>query len=216
MSQEIIMITSVRIVRVPDVFADNEVINIHGAALDCDIDISAKSWLLESPSVESMLKLFRDIYISVGAEFSGWRGWLVVRNSAWQPNTKVVRHRKLWAALKFRGFDVVGGCDFQENSVESVSGVKFSGAVRISDASIESVIKILLNERCSYIVFLPEDVVAENIIDAEWSGDISQDIKLIYSVSVVKGMLLDLVGEFDDFEKGFSIFGRRDVVNRFS
>ena len=99
---------------------------------------------------------------------------------------------------------------------ESESGIKFSGAVRISDASIESVVKILLNERCSYIVFSPEDVIVGNIINAEWSGGVSQDIKLIYSVSVVKGVFLDLVGEFDDFEKGFSIFGRRDVVNRFS
>ncbi|MGF6402335.1 hypothetical protein ABH908_003947 [Pseudomonas frederiksbergensis] len=210
------MTTSVRVVRVTDVFSDNEVINVHGVIPDFDIGVSARSWSLESPSLESMLRLFRDIYILVGAGFSGWEGWLIVRNSAWQPNTKVVWHRRLWAALKFRGFDVVGGSDFQESSIESVLGVKFSGAVRISNVSVESVVKILLSEQCSYIVFLPEANIAKDIINAEWSGDISKDIKLICSISAVKGMLLDLVGEFDDCEKGYSIFGSPDMISRLS
>jgi hypothetical protein len=57
------MTTSVRVVRVTDVFSDNEVINVHGVIPDFDIGVSARSWSLESPSLESMLRLFRDIYI---------------------------------------------------------------------------------------------------------------------------------------------------------
>lgn len=212
--REITMITDIRVVSAPDLSVDNEVLNLSSIPLPEGKTLAGVCWFVVDYSVyEALLSVFRFIYGLICKKFPDYRVWLLVGNSAWQPDTRIIRYRKLWNALAVRGVKVSHSWNAQEVMHEKEGKLKFFGATQLSKLSVESVVKALLEERCSYIIVLPKAVGPESIIDIGWSGNLADDLDFIDALTRSGGLLIKRFGEFDDEERGMISVGRPALVN---
>lgn len=65
------------------------------------------------------------IWKLIAEKLSGYDVLLFIGDSAWQPDTRVVRYRKLWRVLSYRGGEIVGGSHPQESIVEANVKITF-------------------------------------------------------------------------------------------
>ncbi|WP_445942440.1 hypothetical protein [Pseudomonas sp. ZS001] len=206
------MTIDIEILSAPNISIPNEVFNIsrpQGGAAEA---ISVASLMVAESSSGSLVLVLDCIFSLIEKNLLGYDIWFFVGNSAWQPDTRVIRYRKLWGALRFRGNEVVGGSELQERMVETDGRLKFFGAVRLSRNSVESLAKILEVERCSYIAALPSGFDVKSILDVGWSGNVSDDLDLHYLISEKKGLLFRRLGEFDEGEQGLLSTGSSEVM----
>ena len=112
------MDVEVNILSAPNIFIPNEVFNIGRPQGRTAETISvARFMVAESPS-GSLISVLNYIFSLIERKLFGYDIWFFVSSSAWQQDTRVVRYRKLWGALSFRGNEVVGGSELQERKVE--------------------------------------------------------------------------------------------------
>lgn len=216
MKQAITMTTDIRVVSAPDLSVANEVINLSCVPLPEDEVLAGVYWFSVGCSAcEALQSVLRFVYGLIVKKMPGYRVWLLVGNSAWQPDTRIVRHRKLWGALTARGINISHSCNAQEVMREEDGALKFFGSVQLSELSTESVVNVLLEENCSYIVALPGTIEPDNFVDIGWSGDLSGDFKIIETLIKCGGLLFKRSGEFDDKEKGIVGVGQPALVNLF-
>jgi hypothetical protein len=207
------MTTDIRVVSAPDLLVDNEVINLGYVRKQDGHALAGVSWSVEGVSTfESLLSTLRFVYGLIGKKLLDYRVWLFIGNSAWQPDTRIVRHRKLWGALAARGIEVSNTSEKQEMMCESDGELKFFGAAQLSELSVRSVSKAFLDERCTYLVALPNSIGPENILGIGGSGILREDSKFIDALIEHGGLLVKRYGEFDDNEKGVVAVGRPDIV----
>ncbi|AZF42799.1 hypothetical protein C4J87_2641 [Pseudomonas sp. R1-43-08] len=190
-----------------DISVRNEVINLGYAQEHPHGILSAASFLVSGSSRDSLVCVLNFIYEIFERRMPKYNLWLFLGNSAWQPDTRIVRHRKLWGALKARGVEITDGCRVQEVVIDSDSRLKFFGAVCLSKLSVEPAVDALLDERCSYIIALPEDFDVQRILNVGWSGELSEDLSLFGYFIQAGGLVFKRVGEFDDSERGFVSIG---------
>ncbi len=212
MKPEITMTIDIKILSAPNIFIPNEVFNIDRPQGGGGESISVASFMVAESSSSSLALVLNYIFSLIEKKLLGYDIWFFVGSSAWQPDTRVVRYRKLWGALSFRGNEVVGGSELQERMVEADGRLKFLGAVRLSRNSVESLVKILEVERCSYIAALPSGCDVQSILDVGWSGNVSDDLDFYYLIREKKGLLFKRIGEFDDGERGFLSTGSSEVM----
>ena len=74
-------------------------------------------------------------------------------------------------------------------------------------SSVSSVINIILNERCSYFACFPKGCDVDRLLKGGWSGEVVSDLSFICRVASSNGFILKSVGEFDDVEWVFFIWG---------
>nr|WP_231986824.1 hemagglutinin repeat-containing protein [Pseudomonas trivialis] len=117
-------------------------------------------------------------------------------------------------ALKFRGSEILGGSDPRESIVASHGKLKFFCALRLSELSIGTVVDVIIDERCSYIVATPKSFDIEPILDVGWSGSLAEDFSLCGRICEEKGLLFKPVGEFDDHEWGFVSIGSPEILKK--
>lgn len=207
------MTTKIRIVSVPDLFTDNELINLGRMHLPEGNSLAGACWCVEGLSAyEALLFVLRVLYRLIGKTFPSYKVWLFIGNSTWQPDTRIVRFRKLWGALAARGIDIPHASGTQELMCELKGKLKFFGATQLSEFSVGSVAKALVEERCAYVVALPSCIGPEEILDIGWSGELAEDSKVIASLIEKDGLLIKRFGEFDDVEKGVLGVGRPELV----
>ena len=214
MKLEITMTIDTQVVSTPDISITNDVINPHWASDDFRSVLSAASFLVADASNASLVGVLSFIYSLIDKKLPGYDVWLLLGNSAWQPDTRIVRYRKLWGALKFRGSEISGGSDSQESVVEACEKLKFFGAVRLSELSIATVIDVIIEERCSYIAATPRTFGFKRILDVGWSGSVAEDFSLFFHVCEENGLLFKQVGEFDDHEWGFISIGLPEIIEK--
>lgn len=211
----IILTTDLKIAITKDVSEDNEVFNITSNQLPENHIIAGVSWILSSRCLnEARTSVLKLIYSDIFQKLDGYALWYFVGNSAWQPDTKIVRYRKLWGGLKARGVDILHACNSHEQILERKGRLKFFGAKRISELSIESVIKSIAEEHCSYLVALPENSDVKLALHNGWCLDNVFDKKLMQYVLDNNGVLLKIVGEFDDVESGFVGLGDMELLEQ--
>lgn len=208
------MTIDIKTMSTPDISVANDVINPLWGGEGCRSVLSATSFLVAGASKTSLVSVLRFIHSQVVKRLPGYDFWLILGNSAWQPDTRIVRYRKLWGALKFRGGEVLGGSDSQESIVESNERLKFFGALRLSELSITTVVDVIVDERCSYIVATPKIFELKRIIDVGWSGSVVEDFSLCCYVCEGSGLLFKQVGEFDDNERGFLSIGSPEIMKK--
>lgn len=206
------MTIEIRIVTTPDVSVANEVVNLSYAQGHKGGALSATSFLYAGPSGRYLVDVLSFIFNLVSKKAPENDIWIFVGNSSRQPDTRIVRYRKLWGALKSRGLEILGGSNAKEITVDVDGGVKFFAALLLSEQSIESVVKVLLGERCSYILVLPKDVDAQAALEKGWSGDMSEDLSFYYYICGIRGLVFKRIGEFDDCEWGFLAIGSPDSM----
>lgn len=147
-------------------------------------------------------------------ELPGSELWLLAGTRAWQPDTRVVRHYKLWGALRARGFKVPSDLQSgEEVMIHSEGKLKFFGATNLSELAPENAAQFLLKEQCAYIVALPRGLPLHTLLELGWAGELPVDCAIISHVVEANALLLKRIGEFDDLERGLVAIGAPPVVN---
>lgn len=207
------MTTDIRVVSALDLFVDNEVMNLGRRHLPKGNTLAGVCWyVVDISACEALLSVLRFVYGMIGKKIPGYRMWLLVGNSAWQPDTRIVRYRKLWGALAARGIEISHASGMQEVMCESQGKLKFFGAAQLSELSVGSVAKVLLEERCTYVVVLPSSIGPEDILSIGWSGELAEDSEVIASLIKCDGLLIKRFGEFDDEERGLVSVGQPELI----
>jgi len=206
------MTIDIRVANVPDLFIGNEIMNLSRMHFSEGFTLAGINCSIVGQGEEALLPVFRFIYAVIGRKIPDYSLWLFIGNSAWQPDTRIVRYRKLWGALAARGINVSHIFSKQEVMCESNGKLKFFGAVQLSELSVQSVVQLLLEERCAYLAALPSSIGPEDILNLGWSGELVEDSKVIECLVKRNGLLIKRTGEFDDEERGAIIIGIPELV----
>jgi hypothetical protein len=121
----------------------------------------------------------------------------------------------LWGSLKARGLTIPFGREIAQGAVEANEGVRFFGALVLGLGSLESVVEILEEERMSHLIALrPEhEPVVKTLVSTGWqSKGLEPSPEVVTAVCGVGGVVLWLVGEFDDREAGVAALAEIGVI----
>ena len=208
------MTTEIKVTSAPDLSVENDVLNFRHVPLPVRETIAGASWLVADRSPHDTL-LFASRYVSdlIERKLPHYTTWLFVGHSTWQPDTRIVRYRKLWGSLKAQGIDLAAPSRSQEVMVKTDRGLKFFGAIRLSEVPIELAVKALLTERCSYFVGLPKELNPQQLLEKGWSSKLLEDSAFIARVCQLNGLLIKPVGEFDDREKGIVTISHPPIIH---
>lgn len=209
------MTTDVRVIVTGNLFSDNDVINLDRISLHkCEI-LGGAAWLVEGGSShKSLITVVEVIRSLVTDRLPDYKMWLLVGNSTWQPDNRIVRHRRLWSALVARSVEVSQVPDKLEVTHESINGIKFFGALPVATLSVDAVVNVMLSERSTYLIALPAHIIPVNMLEVGWSGEVADDLLLFSQLFEAKGLLIKRSGEFDDVEKGVVVVGLPEIVMR--
>ncbi len=147
----------------------------------------------------------------------GYLLWLLAAHTAWQPDSRISRHRKLWGSLKARGLPVPDGRCMEEGLVETAQGLRFFGALQLGLGSLGSVAAIIEAEHASHIVAVrscDESIVSGMLKDGWDLPEFGPSIPVLEAVCEADGVLLWPVGAFDDREVGYAAFAKPGVIDR--
>ncbi len=209
------MITDIKLLVSSDVSEVNEVLHIPSLDRLEWRNISGASFVVSERELESAVKLFKVLACRLMARRTGYEFSLLAGNETWQPNSRVVKYRKLWGALKFSGIDIPGEARSSEICVEDVRGLKFYGRASLSRELYDIAVKVLFAERACYIVAVPEGIDFDGCLKSGWSGKLQADIELVRFVSDKRGLVFKRSGDFDDQEAGFIVVGDPEVIAEF-
>ena len=206
--------TKIRLERAPDLSIDNPVMNFRNVPLSPEFSLAGASWLVVGATpLEALRSALGFVLQSISAKMFTHNCWLLIGNSAWQPKSRLVQHRKLWGALTARGIDVPGKNRMQHTKEGAEGKLKFFGAIQISEFSVDAVARALIEELCAYVGVLPDGHSPRTLLEIGWSGGLIDDLALLERVSEVDGLLLRRVGEFDDEEWGLVAVGNSPILD---
>jgi hypothetical protein len=213
MKQVITMITKIKIETTEDISKPNAVFNVEKKLLS-DHPVAACSWLLPTTNrCETAASILKIIFNKTKAITPRLNFWCLVGDSAWQSDTSIIRHKKLWKRLQNRGVEISHFSESYEEALEENAKIKFFGAKLFSEFSISSVARLVVEEHCSYLLALPENIDIKLALKKGWNDSslIDEDL-LRYALSNC-GFLLKSIGEFDDLENGFVGFGSHNLID---
>ena len=204
------MTTDVEVVSASDLFVPNKVFNVDDAGTDKMLSVAKFSVVGASSYSVSVILNF--LYELIENKYPEHDLWILLGSSAWQPDTRIVRHRKLSGALKARGLTIAGDSDWQEHAIEAEGKIRFFGGLRFSKPAINTVADVLEKERCSYVVALPKTFDVMSLLNQGWLGELKCDLDFLDVISKKNGLIFKKVGEFDDGERGLLFVGLPDVM----
>lgn len=214
--RKITMITNVNFVKVANLCEPNALFDFGGACTDYLCHLSGAGWFAENViSSDGLYEIFNVIF---GVPFfqGSHELWLFIGNDCWQPDTKIVRHRKLWGYMRGQGIGFAGSCESAiQKIVESDCGVKFFGALKVGCLKPNEIFEIINNWECAYMAFLPIGVDVSNLLDSGWEGNLREDCKFVRDIVDLNGVLLKKVGWFDDAEIGVLAISSAENINAF-
>lgn len=210
----ITMITDIKMESAQDLFIKNEVMNLDRTSFTVGKSLAGAGWqAIGSSPHEALSHVLKVVFALLKEKLRRLELWLLAGTSAWQPNTRVVRHYKLWGGLRVRGLEIPPDSQSMEVLIESGIGVKFFGAAKLSDFdAVDIIVKILLEEHCTYLAALPSDLSPSALLNIGWSGDLRSDSKIINYIAESDGLLLKQTGEFDAYERGIVSIGHPSIV----
>lgn len=211
----IILTTDISTVSTMDVSKENETYNLNESSLQTNLTIAAVRWLLSSRNhIEARILILRAIFSLIIEKLPELRLWCVVGDSAWQTNTRIVRHKKLFKRLKARGVEIAHANNFIEEIIECDGKLKFFGAAQLSELAIESVVSLMAEESCSYLIAVPVKFEIHTLISRGWDASEAIDTSFLCRVVENNGLVLKVIGSFDDPESGFVGMGVPDLVKK--
>lgn len=192
----------------------NVVYNMDAKLLPSRESISVASWFsAQRDSHKVKCKALHMICESVLGCMEQPNVWLFVGDSVWQDDTRITRYKKLWKRLEQRGFRVVEATRYEEQLAEQGGHIKYFGSAMISIRSIASAVKIMDEEKASYIVVLPKHVSPSHILSTGWGAGQGFDPDLLKEIVSLDGLLFKAIGEFDDNERGMVGIGGSGLIN---
>lgn len=198
-----------------DISKKNNTYNIRLGKPFEDIKIAASNWLLKSTDYfEARCEALKIISNIISLKTSDLQLWLLVGDSGWQNDTRIIRYKKLLKRLKSRIAEIEFPVGTPEKLLEHEGKIKFFAAVSFNQFSIDSIVKVLEEEKCSYIVAIPDNVEVNSLLVNGWHINNGIDLNILKSVVEKNGLLFKLIGEFDDQQTGFVGFGTPWLIQK--
>jgi len=211
------MTTSLQVRRARDVFVENDVIRIAREKSATGLDVAGAAWLAVDESViEAHRRSLSHAASLAVTKLAGYVLWLLAGSTAWQPDSRIARHRKLWGSLEARGLATPFGRAAAEGVVEGAEGIRFFGALQLGLDSLDAVVAILEAEPVSHLVALKvsDEEVATVLAQGGWArSGFGPSAEVLASVCSADGTVFWPVGGFDDREAGCVAFAKWEVLN---
>lgn len=209
------MTTSPRFAYAANLTVSNEIMNFRNDCFNDQSILAGASWTLGGTcSASELVTLAMQLLRLIKQCLPNHRQWLFLGTDAWQPATRIVRHQGLGRIFKAAGIVTSLGGKWKEAIVESDAGLKFFGAMEMTENAMEAgLVQAAMSERCAYIALLPKDADPAELAKVGWIGDLPLDRDLALRVAELDGLVLKRVGAFDDLEKGIVAIGREDLIS---
>jgi hypothetical protein len=215
--REITMTTDLQLRRAFDVLVDNDVLRVPSTPALVEQRLAAAAWIAEGERPVDAHRRALDLAAGlVLTKLTGYALWLLVGHSAWQPDSRVTRHRRLWKSLEGSGLRTPLGRHVDEGFIEAAEGLRYFGALQLSPGPLDPVVAILEAERVSHLVALrPRDepvvaALARTGWDRPYFGPSAQ---VLEAVCGADGVVLWPVGAFDDREAGAVALAKPEVLD---
>jgi hypothetical protein len=199
----------------PDLFNANEVLNLRRTDQDV-ANLAGLAWIFPLPPRAGHLQGSVAACTAVTRAVPGSRLWLLAGHTAVQPNSVVVRRRRLWMSLSTRGLSVPSQARTEEFEVVAGSGRRwFGGALLVGAGDLRLACAVIEDEQASAIVAIPQSAETHltDLLGAGWSKERMQPAReIVAALDRWDGLLFFPVGEFDDRESGVVVVGRPDLV----
>ncbi len=148
--------------------------------------------------------------------FPAFSHWLFVGHRSWQPDNRIVRHRKLWTAITSKGINIPDGERVSEVIVSSENGIKFFGLIKCASIASPSVASILRTGWETQLIFAEESVAmsaSKFLLLNGWDhiGNAPPDkiVDLICENDIFAYLPL---GWFDDRESGCAVIAKERLI----
>lgn len=205
------------IARSSDLKRENEVLNLSPAAYPADVLVAGVSWtrmVFSDTSKPEVLSAILDFSIrKIEDNLPDHRVWLLIGNSVWQPDTRIVRYYGPWKALHADSIESEHRRNARHAVLTANGKIKFFLALDISGPSVEALATTLLEESCCYLIALPQSDGPEGFIEMGWSGHLWEDTAIISRSVMADAVLIFKVGDFDDVELGLTAVGKPELIN---
>lgn len=196
-----------------DVSIENDVINLGGEGFSKNHDLAGANWIASASSPEEALSsVLQFVREAVFRSLPNYDLWALIGNSAWQPDTRVIRYKKLWRMLMEQGFDFSTLQPLPEILVERDGKLKFFGVFQFQNVSICSVAKMLLSEYCTYMVAIPSGLKIQDFLQTDWLMNVEDHGYFLSAVGNAGGVPIKVIGEFDDREHGLVAIGEVGLI----
>jgi hypothetical protein len=197
-----------------DAFQKNDLIKLDRFTFDPTIALSVADWTAKRvPHDAALLEVLRFVYRSVCERMSGYRVWLLLGDTRWQDDTRIIRHQKMFKSQKAQGLNFEALQGRREFMIEHGGKLKFFGAVRLEEDALTLVPRTMQPGSCTYLLALP-DTEPDFPVSSGWSGTLNADSELIKANAKRDGIIFGRVGYFDDPEVGLVALGKPNVVAR--
>ena len=151
--------------------------------------------------------------VSVFPDFSHW---LFIGNRIWQPDNRVVRHRKLWSVLEAKSIALPAGEKFDEILVAGEQGIKYFGAIKcdsIVGCSIASTLRSSWETQLVFADQLSSVEVSKALLPEGFEHRNNAPPEKIIDVLCDNNVFAYLpLGWFDDRESGCAVFASRRLM----
>lgn len=206
------MTTEINVSVAEDAFTKNDLIRLTRSTYDETIELSAADWVAKRLAKDAALfEVLRFVFRSTCERMNGYSFWLLLGDTRWQRDTRIIRYRKIFNSLKAQGIDFETLQDRREFMVEQCGKLKFFGAVHLDEDALALVPETMQPGSCTYLLALPD--VAPNLPESTgWSGRLDDDFELIQSNVKNNGVIFQRVGYFDDPEVGLVALGKPNIV----
>ena len=198
-----------------DALSDNRIFLLDRNAFPEGLMLAAAEWeaerLASRDSLGAVLELVKG---RVSEVLGSYELWLLLGQSAWQDDSRIVRYRKLFGAMKLQGMDFGEGAETIEFVTEQGGKIKFFGAVRLTEENVSAAPKAMQAGSCTYLVAKNRNSDWRFPLSIGWSGKWNQDAELICDVVGNGGILLRRFGFFDDREIGLQALGPPDILKK--
>lgn len=209
------MTTDYQCFHTDDVTHTNRVYNLEKSKVPKGFTVSAMAWIKSGRYDEREDLGILDYVISL---LNGARKendiWLCVSNSAWQPDNRIERHKRLWNRIKKAGLKIPEYVETLEEIKERPGEVRFFGALKISGHGLEkSLFEIMEWDGGSFILISKKGSKINELIRHGWENlNFPEDFVLRF-VCWSDAIILRRYGEFEAFDRGYVAIGNAKEIS---
>ncbi|NHL70725.1 hypothetical protein [Burkholderia ambifaria] len=196
-----------------DAFSGDPLVMLRRDAFSSEIRLATAEWTVARNSgPEPFQQVLNSVFSQITARLPNHEIWLLIGDTAWQPDTRIVRYRKKFNALKAQGIDFEAITDRFEYAIEDDGKLKFFGAVHLDESVLMTVPLTMPPRACTYVVAQPKGIEKPFALSSGWTGQWNADAALIELIAQCGGIAFQRVGFFDDSEVGLLAVGNPDAL----
>jgi len=198
-----------------DAFRQNEAFVLQSDEYPPTMQVAAVSWTVVGAPRTAKCQATNAAVAELRAVFPNGRAFVLGGHTAWQQDSRITRHLKLWASSARGGLSIPRGRRGREAAQTMRKKIKWFGSIELEGSNFDSVVAFMETEPASSFVFVPNDVVLdlERIVLSGWSAQTNGPPAAILRPVVASGGFVGLpVGAFDDAEGGLVAFARPDRI----